>query len=86
MTILPPGTFTQVPPASLPIDLSTKTTFGSAGWNYYFTSSSVYDMPVDALVTEVPEPFTWAMMLVGFAGLGFAGYRSTRRRAGLAWA
>jgi hypothetical protein len=34
----------------------------------------------------VPEPSTWAMMLVGFAGLGFAGYRSTRRRAGLAWA
>jgi hypothetical protein len=29
----------------------------------------------------VPEPSTWAMMLVGFAGLGFAGYRSTRRRA-----
>ena len=26
------------------------------------------------------------VMLVGFAGLGFAGYRSTRRRAGLrAW-
>jgi PEP-CTERM motif len=29
----------------------------------------------------VPEPSTWAMMLVGFAGLGFAGYRSTQRRA-----
>ncbi|HSV00533.1 MAG TPA: PEP-CTERM sorting domain-containing protein, partial [Roseiarcus sp.] len=28
----------------------------------------------------VPEPSTWAMMLVGFAGLGFTGYRSTRRR------
>ena len=23
----------------------------------------------------VPEPSTWAMMLLGFAGLGFAGYR-----------
>jgi unsaturated chondroitin disaccharide hydrolase len=29
-----------------------------------------------------PEPSTWAMMLVGFAGLGFAGYR--RARAGRA--
>ena len=29
----------------------------------------------------VPEPSTWAMMLVGFAGLGFAGYRSARRAA-----
>jgi PEP-CTERM motif len=25
----------------------------------------------------VPEPSTWAMMLAGFAGLGFLGYRST---------
>jgi PEP-CTERM motif len=29
----------------------------------------------------VPEPSTWAMLLLGFAGLGFAGYRSTRRAA-----
>jgi hypothetical protein len=29
----------------------------------------------------VPEPSTWATMLVGFAGLGFAGYRSTRKSA-----
>ena len=28
----------------------------------------------------VPEPSTWAMMLLGFAGLGFAGYRHARRR------
>ena len=28
----------------------------------------------------VPEPSTWAMMLVGFAGLGFAGHRSARKR------
>jgi hypothetical protein len=27
----------------------------------------------------VPEPSTWAMMLLGFAGLGFVGYRRTRR-------
>ncbi len=26
----------------------------------------------------IPEPSTWAMMLVGFAGLGFAGWRRTR--------
>ena len=34
-----------------------------------------------ALGGAVPEPSTWAMMLVGFAGLGFAGYRSTGRGA-----
>jgi hypothetical protein len=27
---------------------------------------------------SVPEPATWSMMLLGFAGLGFAGYRRTR--------
>jgi probable HAF family extracellular repeat protein len=27
------------------------------------------------LLTPVPEPSTWIMMLVGFAGLGFLGYR-----------
>jgi hypothetical protein len=25
-----------------------------------------------------PEPSTWAMMLLGFAGLGYAGYRKAR--------
>ncbi|WP_294534975.1 PEPxxWA-CTERM sorting domain-containing protein [uncultured Rhodoblastus sp.] len=37
----------------------------------------------DANVTvnpSVPEPSTWAMMLLGFAGLGFAGYRGGNRR------
>jgi PEP-CTERM motif len=31
-----------------------------------------------AAVAGVPEPSTWAMMLLGFAGLGFAGYRRAR--------
>jgi hypothetical protein len=29
----------------------------------------------------VPEPSTWAMMLLGFAGLGFAGYRKMKQAA-----
>ena len=33
---------------------------------------------------SVPEPSTWAMMLLGFAGLGFAGYRKTRKAASIA--
>jgi hypothetical protein len=27
------------------------------------------------LTTAVPEPSTWAMMILGFAGLGFLAYR-----------
>jgi PEP-CTERM motif-containing protein len=41
-----------------------KTTFYDTSW----TNAGVVN---DA----VPEPSTWAMMLIGFAGLGFAGYR-----------
>jgi PEP-CTERM motif len=29
-------------------------------------------------VAAVPEPSTWAMMTLGFAGLGLLGYRKTR--------
>jgi hypothetical protein len=29
----------------------------------------------------IPEPATWTMMLLGFAGLGFAGYRAARKSA-----
>jgi hypothetical protein len=28
--------------------------------------------------SAVPEPATWAMMLAGFAGLGFLGYRRNK--------
>jgi len=31
--------------------------------------------------SAVPEPSTWAMMLIGFAGLGFAGYRRAKNAA-----
>jgi hypothetical protein len=37
------------------------------------------DLPVVTLVssvTSIPEPSTWVMMLLGFAGLGYVGYRS----------
>ena len=36
--------------------------------------------------TGVPEPSTWAMMLLGFAGLGFAAYRRGHRQLATATA
>jgi hypothetical protein len=44
---------------------SGRSDFGSAG----FSGPSV---------GAVPEPSTWAMVLIGFAGLGFAGARRTK--------
>ena len=35
-----------------------------------------YDLVDPAPSAAIPEPSTWAMMLVGFAGLAFAGYRA----------
>lgn len=29
-----------------------------------------------------PEPTTWAMMVLGFGGIGFAGYRASRKAVG----
>ncbi len=36
---------------------------------------------VNVAVPAVPEPSTWAMMLLGFAGIGFIAYRRRNRTA-----
>jgi PEP-CTERM motif len=45
-----------------------------------FSFDNALQMEIDA----VPEPSTWAMMLMGFAGLGFAGWRGSRTTASAA--
>jgi len=35
----------------------------------------------NTLVTDVPEPSTWAMMILGFAGVGFMAYRRKSKPA-----
>ena len=35
-------------------------------------------------VAGVPEPSMWVMMLIGFTGLGFAGYRASHKSAAVA--
>ena len=62
-------------------------TFGTESVTYNFTliSSGVPGVPLfpasPTLTLSVPEPSTWAMMLVGLAGLGFVGFRRTVRNA-----
>jgi hypothetical protein len=42
-------------------------------------TSLTYEYPTSAApAAGAPEPSTWAMMLLGFAGLGYAGYRGRR--------
>jgi probable HAF family extracellular repeat protein len=47
---------------------------------YYFDSNGLAH---GFLATAVPEPSTWAMMLIGFAGIGFA-FRRSRRKVSFA--
>ena len=39
------------------------------------------ELPDGFSVAAVPEPSTWAMLLIGFAAIGFAGYRKSRRES-----
>lgn len=41
--------------------------------------SSVGSVTVTPITSGVPESSTWAMMLAGFAGLGFLGYRQSAK-------
>lgn len=51
----------------------------------YSLNSPSSGIPVDqnpnlfSAQLTVPEPSTWAMMILGFAGLGFAGYRGSQK-------
>ena len=51
---------------------------GSGGFGFDF---AVADPPG---VSAVPEPSTWTMLLIGFAGLGFTAYRRARTEK-LSW-
>jgi PEP-CTERM motif len=43
----------------------------------FTTGSSDFEF---AVTTTVPEPSTWAMLGIGFAGLAFGGYKRSRNR------
>jgi PEP-CTERM motif len=61
-------------------DGQTIASLGLTPGTYVYTWGSGAD--ADSLtvnISGVPEPSTWAMMLLGFAGLGLAGYRTARK-------
>jgi hypothetical protein len=57
----------------------------NAGTTSFFGAPVTMRAPGDfefEVTSGVPEPSTWAMMLLGFAGLGIAGYRNAKSGAG----
>jgi PEP-CTERM motif len=51
---------------------------GTYKWTWGSGADQNFTLVVGA--AAIPEPSTWAMMLLGFAGLGFVGYPSAGRR------
>jgi hypothetical protein len=51
-------------------------------WNSSSVSAVVDDSITIQVGAAVPESSTWVMMCLGFAGLGFAGYRARKRKIG----
>jgi hypothetical protein len=47
----------------------------------FLINVNFFEIDVTEQVASVPEPSTWAMMLIGFASLGFIGYRRKSKPA-----
>lgn len=67
---------------ALPTSLINPAAFGSA-FASYVVDGVTYTAQISAVPGTfpgaVPEPTTWAMMLIGFAGVGFIAYRRSRK-------
>ena len=62
-------------------DNQTFSSLGATPGTYKWTWGSGANQNFTLVIgTAVPEPSTWAMMLLAFGGLGFIGHRSARRR------
>ena len=56
-------------------------TSGSPDLNFTLVGSAVPGLKVTTVGSAVPESSTWAMMLLGFAGIGFAASRKARKKS-----
>ena len=48
-----------------------------------YSAYTLEGVPAGPAATPAPEPATWAMMLMGFAVFGYAGYRKAKPDPGL---
>jgi hypothetical protein len=50
-------------------------------YDFNTNTGEFYQAQLDAIAVQaVPEPSTWAMMILGFAGIGFLAYRRSRKQ------
>jgi PEP-CTERM motif len=61
-----------------PIEILLSSLTGNATPTAWFADVRLVDSVSSVNPLATPEPASWAMMLIGFAGLGFAGYRRAR--------
>jgi hypothetical protein len=56
-------------------------TGGTIGGVQFTSTSAAFELDNVAISSAVPEPSTWAMMILGFMGVGFMAYRRKNTRA-----
>jgi PEP-CTERM motif len=78
LTLLPPGGDVHQDIGSLEI-----VDMGLGGPNGLYRAVDSGSLDLSSVTSSVPEPSTWAMMLLGFVGLGFA-FRRARRKLSFA--
>jgi hypothetical protein len=69
---------TAFPLTTGPLNPPTAATYSTSAGDLVFTDDSFGEVSFQA-TGGVPEPSTWAMLLAGFDGLGFLGYRQTAK-------
>jgi hypothetical protein len=73
--------FSNAPETNDAVDVVPGGTFSGASFNLYYVEGNGAPAILDVhlaganLTTDVPEPSTWAMMILGFFGVGFLAYR-----------
>jgi hypothetical protein len=73
-----PDTFTQTTPVSVTAPFSVTEEFSIKSNGFSGAANNTID-----LSGTVPEPSTWAMLVLGFAGLGYVGFRKARARSAI---
>ena len=73
----------STPPFPFDIAFGPGFTGGLGGYSFFdnsleFVSSGGENLGSGLVIISVPEPSTWALMLIGFGGLGFAAFRRAR--------